>query len=105
MHAHLPIFAENEQHCPELEIEQESFDYTYDCLKAIDPVAANRLHPNDHRKVIRNHNAFYLLMLNTTTFEEKMCLDIIHLAIQNSYGNLTNENLIIMLPRGSLVVI
>ncbi|XP_019199540.1 PREDICTED: tRNA dimethylallyltransferase 2 [Ipomoea nil] len=49
---------ENEQPCPELKIEQESFDYTYDCLKAIDPVAANRLHPNDHRKVHQYLNLY-----------------------------------------------
>nr|GMD64616.1 tRNA dimethylallyltransferase 2 isoform X2 [Ipomoea batatas] len=49
---------ETEQPCPELKIEQESFDYTYDCLKSIDPVAANRLHPNDHRKVHQYLNLF-----------------------------------------------
>nr|GEY49645.1 tRNA dimethylallyltransferase 2 isoform X2 [Tanacetum cinerariifolium] len=31
--------------------EQENFCYTYDSLKVIDPVAANRIHPNDHRKL------------------------------------------------------
>lgn len=34
-------------------------------------------------------------MLNATTFEEKLCLDMIHLAIQNVYGTLTNEILIV----------
>ncbi|KAI3511883.1 hypothetical protein L1887_19043 [Cichorium endivia] len=31
--------------------EQENFSYSYDNLKDIDPVAANRIHPNDHRKI------------------------------------------------------
>ncbi|KAI3676993.1 hypothetical protein L1987_86610 [Smallanthus sonchifolius] len=31
--------------------EQEIFSYSYENLKAIDPVAANRIHPNDHRKI------------------------------------------------------
>ncbi|KAJ0816442.1 putative transferase [Helianthus annuus] len=31
--------------------EQENFSYSYESLKAIDPVAANRIHPNDHRKI------------------------------------------------------
>ncbi|KAI3743266.1 hypothetical protein L1987_60972 [Smallanthus sonchifolius] len=31
--------------------EQENFSYSYENLKAIDPVAANRIHPNDHRKI------------------------------------------------------
>ncbi|KAK9068585.1 hypothetical protein SSX86_012700 [Deinandra increscens subsp. villosa] len=31
--------------------EQDNFDYSYESLKAIDPVAANRIHPNDHRKI------------------------------------------------------
>jgi hypothetical protein len=30
---------------------RESFNHSYDYLKELDPVAANRLHPNDHRKV------------------------------------------------------
>ncbi|KAK1426243.1 hypothetical protein QVD17_14912 [Tagetes erecta] len=31
--------------------EQENLSYSYENLKAIDPVAANRIHPNDHRKI------------------------------------------------------
>ncbi|KAI7725475.1 hypothetical protein M8C21_008027, partial [Ambrosia artemisiifolia] len=31
--------------------ELENFSYSYESLKAIDPVAANRIHPNDHRKI------------------------------------------------------
>ncbi|GJZ90132.1 hypothetical protein Tco_0662059, partial [Tanacetum coccineum] len=31
--------------------EQESFSYTHDSLKDIDPVAAKMTHPNDNRKV------------------------------------------------------
>nr|GEZ17048.1 tRNA dimethylallyltransferase 2 isoform X1 [Tanacetum cinerariifolium] len=33
--------------------EQENFCYTYESLKVIDPVAANRIHPNDHRKKLQ----------------------------------------------------
>ncbi|KAK9266399.1 hypothetical protein L1049_025256 [Liquidambar formosana] len=35
----------------EVEFGRESFNFSYDCLKDLDPVAANRIHPNDHRKV------------------------------------------------------
>ncbi|CAI9283293.1 unnamed protein product [Lactuca saligna] len=35
----------------ELMQEQENFSYSYDNLKDLDPVAANRIHPNDHRKI------------------------------------------------------
>ncbi|PSS03145.1 TRNA dimethylallyltransferase [Actinidia chinensis var. chinensis] len=35
----------------ELELGREKFNYSYDCLKDLDPVAANRIHPNDHRKI------------------------------------------------------
>ncbi|XP_071690409.1 tRNA dimethylallyltransferase 2 [Rutidosis leptorrhynchoides] len=31
--------------------DQENFSYSYDNLKHLDPVAANRIHPNDHRKI------------------------------------------------------
>ncbi|XP_076930977.1 tRNA dimethylallyltransferase 2-like [Bidens hawaiensis] len=35
----------------QLMLDQENFSYSYESLKAIDPVAANRIHPNDHRKI------------------------------------------------------
>jgi tRNA dimethylallyltransferase len=35
----------------ELEFKKDIQSYSYECLKDIDPVAANRIHPNDHRKV------------------------------------------------------
>ncbi|XP_023738101.1 tRNA dimethylallyltransferase 2 [Lactuca sativa] len=35
----------------ELIQEQENFIYSYDNLKDLDPVAANRIHPNDQRKI------------------------------------------------------
>ncbi|KAG5566574.1 hypothetical protein RHGRI_002207 [Rhododendron griersonianum] len=37
---------------PESELEHgcKNFNYSYDCLKDLDPDAANRIHPNDHRK-------------------------------------------------------
>ncbi|XP_057534139.1 tRNA dimethylallyltransferase 2 isoform X3 [Amaranthus tricolor] len=31
--------------------ERGSSDYSHDHLRAVDPVAANRIHPNDHRKI------------------------------------------------------
>ncbi|CAI9271413.1 unnamed protein product [Lactuca saligna] len=37
----------------ELMQEQENFTYSYDNLKDHDPLAANRIHPNDHRKIIQ----------------------------------------------------
>nr|GEY19127.1 tRNA dimethylallyltransferase 2 isoform X1 [Tanacetum cinerariifolium] len=38
--------------------EQENFCYTYESLKVIDPVAANRIHPNDHRKITQYLNLY-----------------------------------------------
>ncbi|XP_076896125.1 tRNA dimethylallyltransferase 2-like [Bidens hawaiensis] len=35
----------------QLMLDQQNFSYSYESLKAIDPVAANRIHPNDHRKI------------------------------------------------------
>ncbi|CAL5352649.1 unnamed protein product [Camellia sinensis] len=35
----------------EFEPGRENFCYSYDSLKDLDPVAANRIHPNDHRKI------------------------------------------------------
>ncbi|KNA09161.1 hypothetical protein SOVF_156060 [Spinacia oleracea] len=32
-------------------LEEDSCDYNYDRLRNLDPVAANRIHPNDHRKI------------------------------------------------------
>lgn len=31
--------------------EQDNLSCSYENLKAVDPIAANRIHPNDHRKV------------------------------------------------------
>lgn len=39
------VWQEHEQ------FEQGNCDYTYDRLRALDPMAANRIHPNDHRKI------------------------------------------------------
>ena len=41
----------DEQTDKELDFGRDSSDYSYDNLKDIDPVAANRIHPNNHRKV------------------------------------------------------
>ncbi|GMP88594.1 hypothetical protein CsSME_00040519 [Camellia sinensis var. sinensis] len=38
-------------HDSEFEPGRENFCYSYDSLKDLDPVAANRIHPNDHRKI------------------------------------------------------
>lgn len=35
----------------EIEFEGARSDYSYDRLKELDPTAANRIHPNDQRKV------------------------------------------------------
>lgn len=35
----------------DLVAEVDSSSYNYDHLKGIDPIAANRIHPNNHRKV------------------------------------------------------
>lgn len=35
----------------EIEFEGARSDYSYDHLKELDPAAANRIHPNDQRKV------------------------------------------------------
>ncbi|XP_034910050.1 tRNA dimethylallyltransferase 2 [Populus alba] len=37
---------------------RESFNYSYDHLKELDPVAANRLHPNNHRKINQYLNLY-----------------------------------------------
>nr|ADM86398.1 isopentenyltransferase [Malus domestica] len=42
----------------ELVIEVDNSSYDYDYLKAIDPVAANRIHPKNHRKVSLWHNMY-----------------------------------------------
>ncbi|KAL4560805.1 hypothetical protein LXL04_032959 [Taraxacum kok-saghyz] len=41
----------DKQQANELMQEEENFNYSYDNLKDIDPIAANRIHPNDHRKI------------------------------------------------------
>ena len=49
----------------ELDFERDSSDYnSYDNLKDIDPVAANRIHPNNHRKV-RVPSANFLCILSS----------------------------------------
>lgn len=42
---------DNEELDSEHDPPSESCDYTYNHLKDLDPVAANRIHPNDQRKV------------------------------------------------------
>lgn len=44
-------FIGNEEPDVEMELEAENSEYNYECLKELDPVAANRIHPNDQRKV------------------------------------------------------
>lgn len=44
-------YAEGDQPDCELNDGKDDDYYTFECLKSIDPLAANRIHPNDHRKV------------------------------------------------------
>lgn len=37
---------------------RESFNHSYDYLRELDPVAANRLHPNNHRKINQYLNLY-----------------------------------------------
>lgn len=41
--------------------DRETLSYSHDRLQELDPVAANRIHPNDHRKV--RHISYYLVIL------------------------------------------
>ncbi|KAK8990204.1 hypothetical protein V6N11_008911 [Hibiscus sabdariffa] len=41
----------NEQTDHILDVLSDSCNYSYDLLKELDPVAANRIHPNNHRKI------------------------------------------------------
>ncbi|KAL4285384.1 hypothetical protein GQ457_16G008510 [Hibiscus cannabinus] len=41
----------NEQTNHILDVLSDSCNYSYDLLKELDPVAANRIHPNNHRKI------------------------------------------------------
>ncbi|KAL8214344.1 hypothetical protein R6Q57_003793 [Mikania cordata] len=43
-------YGDKEPHI-QLVSEQDNISHSYKSLKAIDPVAANRIHPNDHRKI------------------------------------------------------
>ncbi|XP_050369956.1 tRNA dimethylallyltransferase 2 isoform X2 [Argentina anserina] len=42
----------------ELAFEVDNSRYSYDDLKVIDPIAANRIHPNDHRKINQYLNMY-----------------------------------------------
>ncbi|PIN25400.1 tRNA delta(2)-isopentenylpyrophosphate transferase [Handroanthus impetiginosus] len=53
----LDITGDNEK--PEFELESENCQYTYSHLTELDPVAANRIHPNDQRK-IKQYLSLYL---------------------------------------------
>ncbi|KAK4607691.1 hypothetical protein RGQ29_001495 [Quercus rubra] len=48
----------DEQTDKELDFGRDSSDYSYDNLKDIDPVAANRIHPNNHRKISQYLNLY-----------------------------------------------
>lgn len=48
---YLSFSAEDEQPDLEAELMREDYDCAYNRLKDIDPVAANRIHPNNGRKV------------------------------------------------------
>lgn len=47
-----------EQQDNELDFGSNNLDYSYDHLKDIDPVAANRIHPNNHRKISQYLNLY-----------------------------------------------
>ncbi|KAK2994410.1 hypothetical protein RJ640_009637 [Escallonia rubra] len=42
----------------DLELGRGAFSCSYDCLKDLDPVAASRIHPNDHRKINQYLNLY-----------------------------------------------
>ncbi|KAL4611631.1 hypothetical protein ACB092_08G139300 [Castanea dentata] len=48
----------DEQTDEKLDFGRDSSDYSYDHLKDIDPVAANRIHPNNHRKISQYLNLY-----------------------------------------------
>ncbi|XP_030957868.1 LOW QUALITY PROTEIN: tRNA dimethylallyltransferase 2-like [Quercus lobata] len=48
----------DEQTDKELDFGRDGSDYSYDHLKDIDPVAANRIHPNNHRKISQYLNLY-----------------------------------------------
>lgn len=45
------FFAGDELVGPDSDLARDSSSYSYDLLKDLDPVAANRIHPNNYRKV------------------------------------------------------
>ncbi|XP_062171176.1 tRNA dimethylallyltransferase 2 isoform X2 [Alnus glutinosa] len=56
----------------ELDFGRDSKDYSYDHLKDIDPVAANRIHPNNHRRISQYLNLYARSgVLPSKLFQEK----------------------------------
>lgn len=53
---------------PESYLARDSSCYSYDLLKDLDPVAANRLHPNNHRKI----NQYLSLYARTGVLPSKL---------------------------------
>lgn len=53
---------------PESYLAKDSSSYSYDLLKDLDPVAANRLHPNNHRKI----NQYLSLYARTGVLPSKL---------------------------------
>lgn len=45
------MFSGDEQPDSENDLGRDSLNHGYDILKELDPAAANRIHPNNHRKV------------------------------------------------------
>ncbi|XVF05225.1 hypothetical protein REPUB_Repub05bG0153600 [Reevesia pubescens] len=45
------IYSRNEQTDHRPDFHGDSCNYSYDLLKELDPIAANRIHPNNHRKI------------------------------------------------------
>ncbi|KAF7124257.1 hypothetical protein RHSIM_Rhsim12G0083600 [Rhododendron simsii] len=55
---------------PEYELNHgcENFNYSYDCLKDLDPDEANRIHPNDHRKINQYLSLYAVLVFFLANF-------------------------------------
>ncbi|KAI8527660.1 hypothetical protein RHMOL_Rhmol12G0093100 [Rhododendron molle] len=47
----------------ELDLGCKNFNYSYDCLKDLDPYKANRIHPNDHKKIFTSLSYIMMYLL------------------------------------------
>lgn len=58
----------DEQTALESDLARDNCSYSYDLLKELDPVAANRIHPNNHRKI----NQYLSLYARTGVLPSKL---------------------------------